>query len=73
MADQQPKAPVQSGPNEHAKKYELPVPGTKFYYKGQEVNLATITEEQAARLAADPLCKFIKPKGAATAPPAPKA
>lgn len=59
-------------PNEVAKKFHLPVPGVLFLYRGTEVDLSTITEEQAAALAADPKCKFINEKKA-TAPPAAKA
>ncbi|MBL8002847.1 MAG: hypothetical protein JNL05_12900 [Flavobacteriales bacterium] len=65
--------PQNPEPNEVAKKYALPVPGVVFLHKGATVDLRTITEEQAARLANDPSCKFIQPKNASAAPPAPKA
>lgn len=56
-------------------RFVFPVPGLKFLYLGQEVDLRSISEEQAMRLAKDQGCRFIKLKEdvATTAPAAPVA
>jgi hypothetical protein len=39
-----------------------PLPGTHFLFRGDVVDLTSIPEKQALRLAADPACRFLKLK-----------
>lgn len=52
-------------------RFRFPVPGRIFFFRGQDVDLQTISEERAMQLAKDPACKFLRLANTPVEAPAP--